>query len=114
VDLLANTEKLITEDRRWRYEDGGLEEDDKSKKDKPNQFIPIPEAKQEVKLGIFNKKVDVDNKKGDNNDNVSGQISEIQKKSGEVNLSGEELMLQKLDVLRKLAELAQAGVKLSQ
>ena len=109
VDLLANSEKLITEDRRWKYEDG-MPASERKPLHQSQPQIPKKEqnpAKTETKPNIFSKKQD-------NENNFSAPASETQKKQEEPPMTEEELLLKKLDMLRKLAELAQSGVKLSQ
>jgi hypothetical protein len=129
VNLLANSEKLITENRRWNYEDGMLDDNiDNYMGGKSNineSRIPINKMDdkdgkdgKEVKNSIFNKKTDKDTKDTketkENKNNYSDKTSENHKKNDDDDMSEEDMMLKKLDMLRKLAELAQAGVKLSQ
>lgn len=112
VELLANSEKLITEDRRWKYGDAMSNEQARNSPVRNNMAAVNNtkiDTKEQPTKGIFNKKVD-------NNDNANNvpTITETAKKQDEP-VSDEEMILLKLDMLRKLAELVQiSGVKLSQ
>jgi hypothetical protein len=113
VDYLANNDKLVSENKRWYF--------DKSKDhDLDDDFSNYMGAKPENKKEDYNVS---DNREaarygaGSEKFSEGPQTNVFAKKSGEddeENLTQEELMLRKLDMLRKLCELAQAGVKLSQ
>jgi hypothetical protein len=110
VDYLANSNKLITENRRWMPDTNNLDDDIEKyvTKDKPTN-----QNNQNIFVGKNNSATFSQNKA------PYTETYTATKQGGEDlgdddDLSGEELMLKKLDMLRKLSELAQAGVKLSQ
>jgi hypothetical protein len=131
-EYLANEDKLITEDRRW-YRDDENEDDDLD--DDVNNYLNG--AKKTVAFEANNPTfIKKDTKQSadqhTDSDSATGSATGTNKDTDkdttkdttkdtkdkdpndEKNLSAEELMLRKLDILRKLVELAQAGVKLSQ
>jgi hypothetical protein len=119
VNLLANEDKLKSENKRWQYGDGGANLDENidniigPKKDVPNVFIP-----QDNKPADNNNNHNNHNN-NHNNDNVppfsdKKDNKDIKDIDDESSWTHEERMLRKLDMLRKLTELANSGVRLSQ
>lgn len=132
ADLLANPDKLISEKKRWNYNDGfdDIDElvdnyakpvenqnpfihpnDNNLNNNLNNNFSQKNEKNEKKENNAFNTFTDENtiNRK-DNSDNKQNKES----KDEESSWSPEELMLKKLEMLRQLTELAQAGVKLSQ
>lgn len=113
-EMLANADKLITENRRWNVADGGLDED-VDQYTKPNgDNTPFVHLNNTNNTNGDSKKEN--NKFGESGDNkLTDNKNSVNKNTDdESNWSQEELMLRKLDMLRQLTELVNAGVKLSQ
>ena len=126
VNLLANSEKLVSEGKRYEYNNNDHSEkipeldDDHSKyvserhnSDQHNTENDNYNKNNDIKYSeSYNNTSHNNTQKTDaNNTNQNNQIKQINE---DENLTAEEIMLRKLDMLRKLSELAQAGVKLSQ
>jgi hypothetical protein len=126
VGLLANPEKLINEEKRWKfekgvalhnndsedeYDDDNLDEDvDNNEEDDSKKS----EKEEEEKKSIFGK----DNKKNNSDDKKYDSKSEKSKHNSTTDSSYDDdetdLMAKKLDMLRQLGELKKCGVTLSQ
>ena len=118
VGMIANTEKLMSEDKRWQYngEKNPELDDDHSNyiSEKNNASERHTDNNTDTK-NTETKNTDTRHSESYNNTQTDKrEDKKEEKKDDEENLSAEELMLRKLDMLRKLSELAQAGVKLSQ
>ncbi len=117
VNIIANTEKLVGTDNRWMYEDGykhdTLDENvDAYVNPKNNQQ---QQQQQHKNHDIFQKPNDVCNNYHKNIDTQQCEQPCAQQCAHEndKNESGDE-MLQKLDILRQLAEFRSYGVPISQ
>lgn len=97
VNILANTEKMVDTDRRWTYEKENLD-------DNVENYV---EHEQKSTPPIFQKQEQ--NVKTRTEQNVRDETEQI-----EPTLTREEELLLKLDLLRRLGELKQSGVNLSQ
>jgi len=93
VNMLADTQKLVSTDQRVMYNNMDDKLDDNLDGYKTEKHRPDPEPKHD------------NHNNHDNNDHHDQDDDE---------LTGEELLLKKLEMLRKLGELVQRGVKLSQ
>lgn len=119
VDRFANDEKLIASDDRinyGEYEDNNLDDEIESYKhqDSPQNNNHIFHEKPSVKT---NKHTESSHNKSNSHDDSFADSSTAKKSfdpEDQSMWSEEELYLRKLDILRKLGELAQAGVTLSQ
>ncbi len=116
VHLLANSDKLKSEEKRWQYngEKNPELDDDHTNYTKNNNES---EKKMEYNHSETYNNTQTDNKTDNKTENKtanSDSYKENKKNTDDENLTQEELFLRKLDMLRKLSELAQAGVKLSQ
>ncbi len=117
VHMLANSEKLGSESKRWNYNG----EKDPDLDDEHSKYLS---KNSETDRRTDNNDRNTDTNNNTNTDNRtdtrntetarSGTERTDKKEDSEENLTQEEKMLRKLDMLRKLSELAQAGVKLSQ
>ena len=113
VHLLANSEKLVPDDKKWVYngeKNPELDDDhenyvSREVKHDSHHNNEAPEHFSEKPPQSENNNYTNNHTENNNNNNNTNT---------EHKLSREELMLQKLDMLRKLCELTQAGVKLSQ
>lgn len=128
VGMLANQDKLISEDRRWEYNGEKEPEEAELDDDHTNYTNKITENNEnyDIKTDNYvnnniteNKNTEVYNNVSENRQTEKQTETRINntkpvQTNTEQELSPEELMLMKLDMLRKLSELAQAGVKLSQ
>ncbi len=114
VDMIANTDKLIDTDRRWMFNHNNSSE----KKDEKKPDLTTHRPKTDHKLHT-------ETVKDKNNDKNNDKERESYTKTENMNIfqgvndkrddkTSEELMLEKLDMLRQLGELTQCGVKLSQ
>lgn len=115
--LLANNDKLVSTSKRWNYDSANkdelLDEDvDDIINNNNNKYDSYTETGRTKDNGNDSESDD-DYSKHRNTNNDNNNTSESDDKQ-EAKLSPEELLLKKLDMLRKLGELAQAGVKLSQ
>lgn len=121
VNMLANSDKLVSESKRWQYDgekNPELDDDHSNYINNANISEHHTDNNEKEKEKERNNsehytdnRSDVKNtEKQESNSNTNKDTN----KDDDANLSPEELMLRKLDMLRKLSELAQAGVKLSQ
>jgi hypothetical protein len=133
IDMFANIDKLIGESERKEYDDlrdandVEIEEDDGDKLDddvnsykgKQNVFkhhnSDVRESPKEEK---YNEPKSTDKKKSYNDPSSSSEYKKEDKKEDikddPSTWSHHEMKIKKLDMLRKLGELAQRGVKISQ
>lgn len=117
VSALANTEKLISSDKRWTKSDDKSDEHHKEhhesdKSDDENLDNYMTHTRPDIQPTIIQP---TSNLPSSNLQNVGNQIQLDQKDDKkEPEETPEEKQLKKLDMLRKLCELAQAGCKLSQ
>jgi len=104
-NYLANTEKLVSTERRWNPEDNNHHEDNR-------------EVDDDIKRYVENEKNRYsDNRKTDTKSHVQPKVdteSFSHVPPQEEEMSKEELRIRKLDMIRKLGELKRYGVKLSQ
>ena len=126
VNLLANSEKLHSESKRYEYNNNDRSEKNPDLDDDHSKYISERNnSEHHTDNENYNtnyKNSDVKYSESYNNtshNNTQTQKIDANNKKAIVNnedenLTAEELMLRKLDMLRKLSELAQAGVKLSQ
>ena len=123
VNLLANSDKLYSEDRRYEYNNNDREEKNPELDDDHSKYISERNnSEHHTENDNYNHNTDTKNtdvKYSESYNNTQTQKIDANNKKAIVNnedenLTAEELMLRKLDMLRKLSELAQAGVKLSQ
>lgn len=144
VGMLGNTDKLLSSDKRWNYADhrGECDEEldvdvdgfmNKSKKDlhsRHGSLFTKPDNKDRNSDNRHNSHRDSkheskhEDKNNDNEDDVkyshhhdynTSPVSDNAKYEGDTtHMSKKELMLEKLAMLRKLGELKQCGVHLSQ
>ncbi|AYV78896.1 MAG: hypothetical protein Edafosvirus45_5 [Edafosvirus sp.] len=128
VGLLADETKMISEDKRWMYdksEEEKINPEDKHLKDE-NLDDYVDHKPQENKMeepqtrniafinpNITNETIAPSLNVGPGA-SAPTQVAPKILDDEDAKLSGEELMLRKLDMLRKLNELIQYGVKLSQ
>jgi hypothetical protein len=120
VHLLANSDKLQSEDKRYQYNgEKSPELDD----DHSNYISERNNSEHHTDNNTYTQNTDTKNTDTRNTDTRNSESynntqtekkDSSSKKDEDENLTPEELMLRKLDMLRKLSELAQAGVKLSQ
>jgi len=116
VHMVANTEKLVSEDHRYQYNKGTKSELDDdytnymSEKPNKNHDDDITDTKNNTDTRNHTDTRNNDTHNNDTNDTHDTNHNKDNKEK----LTEEEKMLRKLDMLRKLSELAQAGVKLSQ
>ncbi len=123
-NLLAASPKLVSEHRRREYHssDYNNHHDDNELDDNYGNYTnnSSHHNTQTQNSYTHNTQTEENHTATENNTNTydggSGSREEENKKpvNPDENLTQEELMLRKLDMLRKLSELAQAGVKLSQ
>ncbi len=115
VNIIANSEKLKSENQRWNWDGEKNPEldDDHSNYINNNNNSEHRHTDNNTDREKERDRTETENRNSYNNDTAKREDSP-KKTDGEENLSAEELMLRKLDMLRKLSELAQAGVKLSQ
>ncbi len=116
VGLIANSEKLRSESKRWNWDgekNPELDDDHANYINNNNSEHRHTDNNTDKEKERERERTETDNRNSYNNDTAKREDSP-RKTDGEENLSAEELMLRKLDMLRKLSELAQAGVKLSQ
>ena len=137
VNLLANSDKLQSESKRYEYNNNDHSEKNPELDDDHSKYVSernISEHNTEndnynTKNNDIRYSESYNNNNNNNNNNTSHNNTQTQKieatntnnktqntnnQNEDENLTAEELMLRKLDMLRKLSELAQAGVKLSQ
>ena len=133
AQMFANTDKMPASDDRWNYADHHDNKDDNidDLDADANDFINEPKKTQPLCNSVFKKTNHNDNdkyirsdKKEDVGKNHGVEIkneTEIEYTATDTNRDGDtknmskkELMLLKLDMLRKLGELKMAGVHLSQ
>ena len=127
VGLLANSDKLQPEDKRYQYngeKNPELDDDHANYISEKNNNSERhtenitdtrnSETKNTDTRNTETKNTDTRNTETYNNTQTEKKDDSTVKKDDDENLTPEELMLRKLDMLRKLSELAQAGVKLSQ
>ena len=134
VDLFADPGKLLPSDERIEYGDPNpnANDDDEKLDDDTDKYESKHKSQTKVPPKIFqeqNAKDDADEKDNKHQSHQSHQSSDKQSYNGstssdnekkpndaedESTWSKEELQLRKLDMMRKLGELAQCGVKLSQ
>jgi hypothetical protein len=133
--LLANTDKIISSNDRWNYadnldndnktdamSDGELDADINDFVAQNNGDITFPHIENNIANNVFKK--DISDTNIHNTSRTIHQDSETAQYTPDTNtekshiplkkLSREDLMLVKLDMLRKLGELKQCGVHLSQ
>jgi hypothetical protein len=116
VGLIANSDKLRSESKRWNWDgekNPELDDDHSNYINNNNNNSEHRHTDNNTDKEKERERTETDNKNSYNNDTAKREDSP-KKPDGEESLSAEELMLRKLDMLRKLSELAQAGVKLSQ
>ena len=129
VNLLANSDKLVSEGRRYEYNNNDHSEKNPELDDDHSKYVSERHNSEQhnTENDNYNYNHNTDTKNTDirysesyNNAQKSDTCNTKQItgntniKNEDENLTAEELMLRKLDMLRKLSELAQAGVKLSQ
>lgn len=121
VECFANKDKLVDEDQRVYYNNG--EEETQLDDDDLNKYTPQQDVfnKQQQHHNRSSDRNHSDNRNNNNTANSQTCASETSTvKENHINpedvnyWTEEELFLRKMDMLRKLGELAQAGVKLSQ
>lgn len=132
--LLANTEKIVSSDNRWNYadnvdnnsdgmSDGELDADINEFVSKNNINNTMPFVGNSIANNVFKKDLTDNNNNLHNTEKTNNhQYTETEQyttethneKIQETPLTREEAMLVKLDMLRKLGELKQCGVHLSQ
>jgi len=111
VDMIANSEKLFPENKRWQYNGEKNPELD----DDHSNYVKNNESERRTDNNTETHRTDTyNNSHTDNRTDNKTANDTVKRDDGDDNLTAEELMLRKLDMLRKLSELAQAGVKLSQ
>lgn len=135
VDLLANTDKIVPTDERWHYSDDKDSEEEREKQkqkeeekkkadNKDDEHYAMDDDLNDYKKkdnsgGVFTKKDDRDHKDHKTDDKTYSDTSDKDKKKDEEReknedeMDEEELMLKKLDMIRKLGELKQNGATLS-
>jgi hypothetical protein len=129
VGLLANSDKLKSSDQRWDYEKGQVDDDREINDDldnyetKPSHNIK-PNNVQENNNLFVQHKVNTEDKKDDikydinkdHKETLSTVIDNVDNTIEQNNndVSEDEIILKKLDMLRKLGELKQRGANLSQ
>jgi hypothetical protein len=135
VGMLANTDKLVSSNNRWNYAD---HRDDKDSSESDESVLDadtndyIKNAKKSSQSTLFKKHdsehdskndskhhskdetTTSDNKHSDTDNKNTETDTATEKDINTKKLSKKELMLLKLDMLRKLGELKQCGVHLSQ
>lgn len=118
ADMLANSEKIVSTNRRWRYQDHKDDKDDDSDLDvDPNDYLnDKPKEKNESKPSVFNKPEEKNEPKPDTKSDKKTKTDTTSDytETETPNMSKRELMLQKLAMIRKLGELKRCGVHLSQ
>lgn len=110
VELLANEDKLVSDDKRWHFDSQNKADLD----DNIDNYIKKKESKDIPKESERAKDDGKDEGRTKTEQPASENGGKSKDDDDESNWSKEELMLKKLDMLRKLSELAQANVKLSQ
>lgn len=122
VDVLANSDKLATTDKRWNYND--------KDQDKDQEYSVNKNTHNDAEYNLFRKSDTFTNKCNNaNSQHKEKSENNIESASIEKNnfvkcqptnnqnntqdKSTEDVMLEKLDMLRKLGELVQYNVKLS-
>jgi hypothetical protein len=119
VELLANDEKLIPENKRWNYDDSPKQPYDQQS-DNINNFINNDKYKTVDDNPIKFKTLDENKTEFNSQHKHDTPFSEkktdkdMENTENTENLSKEDLMLKKLEMLRKLGELAESGVNISQ
>lgn len=122
VEYLANPDKLITEDNRWEYQKNAhnysqmsdVPEDDLnqySHQDNNDNNYSNTGSHHDTAHTHDTARTN-DSHLTDNNDNKD--VNDKENKKEDKPLSQEQLLLNKLDMLRKLCELKDAGVNISQ
>lgn len=122
VDLLANSEKLVEDEKRWTY-DNNNDDEEYEKLDEDIEKYDIKETEynntefrdndfiEKSKENIYSDSKNFDEK---SNDFKSNDIKSTEEVKSEPPQTEQDIMLIKLDMLRKLGELKQYGVTLSQ
>ena len=114
IDMLKNSEKLVSESKRKNYYDFPKDNDlDNDVLDCDNNYNNTYDNTKEQIKEEDNTYYEQENIKADTTKYTDNQYSEKQTEEP-VKMSKSEEMLVKLDMLRKLLELKQSGVKLSQ
>jgi hypothetical protein len=122
VDLIANSEKLITEDRRAYYNKNDYKndvmDDNFNNYKKSDNIVNHSDTHKEKKTESDRKNESEKDRKSesekkDNNRRTSDRDNDEPREKTEKEPIGEELELLKLDMLRKLGELKSYGVTLS-
>lgn len=117
VDMIANTDKLVDTEKRWMFNHNNTSEKKDDNLDYTNKLKTDYNHKPQTDYNHkpqtvtpLNKEKEPDSYTRTEQQNIfqGGIIEKIENKTSE------ELMLEKLDMLRKLGELSQCGVKLSQ
>ena len=119
VNMLANSDKLVSESKRWQYDGEKNPELDDDHANYLNNNISehhTDNNDKEKEKEKINSEHFTDNRSEVRNTETKTEYKTEanSNKDEDAGLTAEELMLRKLDMLRKLSELAQAGVKLSQ
>ncbi len=119
VNLLANSEKLVSEHKRWNYSGGvnpELDDDHENYMNdkKSDRHSEDRRSRRDDEDDDRRSRHDDDDRRSRRSDDDDRRSRRSDGDDEERHMTHEEKMLQKLDMLRKLSELAQAGVKLSQ
>jgi hypothetical protein len=127
VGMIANTDKLVSSNKRWNYADH--KNDDSGEEDNldvdPDDYVKDVKKSQSDHNNVF-KKADSERDhesytrssekdRIDTEPDTTASTTEVKNQEPDIkSLSKKEIMLLKLDMLRKLGELKQCGVHLSQ
>ena len=120
VDFLANSEKLVEEDKRWSYENNQEDEEERLDDDidnyENNDIDYNNDIKEnDIKENDFEKSKEYNQSEYNHHyDEKSNELKSTEEVKTEVQPTEQDIMLIKLDMLRKLGELKQYGVTLSQ
>lgn len=116
IKMMANTEKLVSSNKRWNYGDNNDESSEEldaevedNNDEKLQHFSSVKKEENDNNVSCHTSAKNSDYSEQDNKNSEKSQNSSNDKK-----MSKDELMLTKLDMLRKLGELKQCGVHLSQ
>ena len=120
VNLIGNTDKLISSNKRWNYDDHRNDTCDNENDEldvttgsymrKPDDIFKNNDSKKSSERATYSMQDDKTvNTDTDCNDSETSGIRDTEKK-----INKKDLILLKLDMLRKLGELKQCGVHLSQ
>lgn len=127
ISGLANEDKLISDKKRWHYAEDGLDDqlekytDKKSEKNEKTEKDKTDSRSDYEKEKLYDDKsnnIREESERDRSRDRDQDQNTETQKTKSETEqkpeLTRKQRMINKLQLLRKLVELANSGVKLSQ